>query len=255
MPPASSSRALAKSTSRPPTPIASHFRSYAARSDMGRSTAATFELAHDEKIFGCGESFTRLNKRGQKVILYLRDGMGVQSQKMYKPIPFFLSSNGYGMFVHTSTPVTLRLRQLVRPIERDLHGRRHARHLRLPRRAEGHPLGIHGHHRPQPRAAAVVVRSVDEPHHLQVGGRSPRRGRQASRPQDSLRRDPSRHRLVRDRLAMQLQVRSVAIQRSEADDGRLVEDGLPHQPLAAALLHDEERALRDDRQEWLRSEE
>ena len=32
--------------------------------------------------------------------------MGVQSQKMYKPIPFFLSSNGYGMFVHTSTPVT-----------------------------------------------------------------------------------------------------------------------------------------------------
>jgi alpha-D-xyloside xylohydrolase len=76
-------------------------------SDMGRSTCATFELSHDEKIFGCGESFTRLNKRGQKVILYLRDGMGVQSQKMYKPIPFFLSSNGYGMFVHTSTPVTL----------------------------------------------------------------------------------------------------------------------------------------------------
>ena len=76
-------------------------------SDMGRSTCAAFELAYNEKIFGCGESFTRLNKRGQKVILYLRDGMGVQSQKMYKPIPFFLSSNGYGMFVHTSTPVTL----------------------------------------------------------------------------------------------------------------------------------------------------
>ena len=76
-------------------------------SDFGRSTAAAFELAHDEKLFGCGESFTRLDKRGQKVILYMRDGMGVQSQKMYKPIPFFLSSNGYGMFVHTSTPVTM----------------------------------------------------------------------------------------------------------------------------------------------------
>ena len=59
-------------------------------SDMGRSTAACFELAYNEKIFGCGESFTRLDKRGQKVMLYLRDGMGVQSQKMYKPIPFFL---------------------------------------------------------------------------------------------------------------------------------------------------------------------
>jgi alpha-D-xyloside xylohydrolase len=63
-------------------------------------------LQHDEKIFGCGESFTRLNKRGQHVNVYSRDGMGTQNEYMYKPIPFFLSSNGYGMFVHTSAPVT-----------------------------------------------------------------------------------------------------------------------------------------------------
>ncbi len=75
-------------------------------SDLSRSVAATFALAHDEKIFGCGESFTRLNKRGQKVVAYTRDAMGVQNELMYKPIPFFLSSQGYGMFVHTSTPVT-----------------------------------------------------------------------------------------------------------------------------------------------------
>lgn len=74
--------------------------------DFARSTAATFELSHDEKIFGCGESFTRLNKRGQKIVAYTRDGMGVQNGWMYKPIPFFMSSNGYGMFVHTSAPVT-----------------------------------------------------------------------------------------------------------------------------------------------------
>jgi alpha-D-xyloside xylohydrolase len=74
--------------------------------DFGISTAASFELSHDEKIFGCGESFTRLDKRGQKLQLYLADAMGVQTTKMYKPIPFFLSSRGYGMFVHTSTPVT-----------------------------------------------------------------------------------------------------------------------------------------------------
>jgi alpha-D-xyloside xylohydrolase len=74
--------------------------------DLAHRTAATFELAHDEKIFGCGESFTRLNKRGQKINAWTRDGMGVQNEFMYKPIPFFLSSNGYGMFVHTSTPVT-----------------------------------------------------------------------------------------------------------------------------------------------------
>lgn len=74
--------------------------------DLSRRTAATFELAHDEKIFGCGESFTRLDKRGQKVNAWTRDGMGVQNELMYKPIPFFLSSRGYGMFVHTSAPVT-----------------------------------------------------------------------------------------------------------------------------------------------------
>jgi alpha-D-xyloside xylohydrolase len=74
--------------------------------DLGRRIAASFQLRPDEKLFGCGESFTRLNKRGQKVVLYTQDGMGVQTQRMYKPIPFFLSSNGYGMFVHTSTPLT-----------------------------------------------------------------------------------------------------------------------------------------------------
>jgi len=79
--------------------------------DLGRSIAATFSLSPDEKIFGCGESFTRLNKRGQKVVLYMRDAMGVQTPLMYKPIPFFMSSNGYGMFLHTSTPVTLDIGQ------------------------------------------------------------------------------------------------------------------------------------------------
>jgi alpha-D-xyloside xylohydrolase len=75
-------------------------------SDLGRRFAATFELSPDEKIFGCGESFTRLNKRGQKINEFSRDAMGAQGQYLYKPIPFFLSSNGYGMFVHTSAPVT-----------------------------------------------------------------------------------------------------------------------------------------------------
>ena len=75
-------------------------------SDLSRRFAATFELQNDEKIFGTGESFTRLNKRGQKINAFTRDGMGVQGQLMYKPIPFFMSSNGYGMFVNTSAPVT-----------------------------------------------------------------------------------------------------------------------------------------------------
>ncbi|HYD55002.1 MAG TPA: alpha-xylosidase, partial [Gemmatimonadaceae bacterium] len=74
--------------------------------DIGRTVAATWSLAHDEKVFGFGESFTRLNKRGQRIVAVLRDAMGAQGRLQYKAVPFFLSSAGYGMFAHTSAPVT-----------------------------------------------------------------------------------------------------------------------------------------------------
>ena len=75
-------------------------------SDYSRSVAAVFSLAPGEKLFGCGESFTRLDKRGQKVVLWANDANGVETGRMYKPIPFFMSNRGYGMFVHTSAPAT-----------------------------------------------------------------------------------------------------------------------------------------------------
>jgi len=75
-------------------------------SDYSRSLSAVFSLSPDEKIFGCGESFTRLDKRGQKVVLWADDANGVQNETLYKPVPFFFSSRGYGMFMHTSSPVT-----------------------------------------------------------------------------------------------------------------------------------------------------
>jgi alpha-D-xyloside xylohydrolase len=74
--------------------------------DYSRSIHAAFMLSPDEKIFGCGESFTRLDKRGQKMVLWTDDANGVQNEAMYKPIPFFMSSRGYGMFMHTSSPIT-----------------------------------------------------------------------------------------------------------------------------------------------------
>lgn len=75
-------------------------------SDMQKNMVASFKLGYDEKIFGCGESFTRLNKRGQKINLWTYDALGAQSKDMYKPIPFFMSSAGYGMFMHSSSPMT-----------------------------------------------------------------------------------------------------------------------------------------------------
>ena len=74
--------------------------------DYSRSLDAVFTLSPGEKIFGCGESFTSLDKRGQKIVLWTDDANGIQNRGMYKPIPFFMSSRGYGMFLHTTAPVT-----------------------------------------------------------------------------------------------------------------------------------------------------
>lgn len=74
--------------------------------DLSRKTAVSFAMSAGEKIFGCGESFTALNKRGQAVCASTVGNHGGQSGKMYKPVPFFMSSRGYGIFVHTSVPVT-----------------------------------------------------------------------------------------------------------------------------------------------------
>ena len=74
--------------------------------DFSRKFAMTFLLSHDEKIYGCGESFTRLNKRGQKLVLWTQDPHSTQTRDMYKPVPFYMSSRGYGVFMHTSAPVT-----------------------------------------------------------------------------------------------------------------------------------------------------
>lgn len=75
--------------------------------DYSRSVAAPFSLYYDEKIVGCGESFTGVNKRGQKLALCSTDVQSTATKEMYKPIPFFISSRGHGMFVHTSSPVTM----------------------------------------------------------------------------------------------------------------------------------------------------
>ena len=74
-----------------------------------RHIAASFGLSPGEKLFGGGESFTRLDKRGQKLVLWAYDAYSSQTPLMYKPVPFYMSDRGYGVFVHTSAPLTLDL--------------------------------------------------------------------------------------------------------------------------------------------------
>lgn len=74
--------------------------------DNSRSIAPMLSLSPNERIYGCGESFTALNKVGQKVNLFVTDPQGPETDMMYKPVPFYMSNKGYGIFLHTTAPVT-----------------------------------------------------------------------------------------------------------------------------------------------------
>lgn len=59
------------------------------------------DMSVGEKIFGLGERFTPFVKNGQVVDIWNEDG-GTASEQSYKNIPFYLSSEDYGIFVdHT----------------------------------------------------------------------------------------------------------------------------------------------------------
>lgn len=77
--------------------------------DMRRYTAISMQAHPGESFYGCGESFTKLDKHGQRLHLWTHDPHGVETSGMYKPIPFYTSSRGYGIFAHTGAPVTVDL--------------------------------------------------------------------------------------------------------------------------------------------------
>ncbi|MFG1750718.1 TIM-barrel domain-containing protein [Streptosporangium sandarakinum] len=80
---------------------------------FGRSSAdgavaayhESFAAPADEAFGGFGESFTPLDKRGQRPVMWNFDAFGAESQRAYKNVPFYLSSRGYGVTVDSGTPV------------------------------------------------------------------------------------------------------------------------------------------------------
>jgi alpha-D-xyloside xylohydrolase len=82
-----------------------------AANDLQRTFAASLALRPDEALFGGGESFTRLNKRGQRLPIWTYDAYSAQTARMYKPVPFFLSNQGWGALVHSAAPMTFDLGQ------------------------------------------------------------------------------------------------------------------------------------------------
>ncbi|MFT5814022.1 MAG: alpha-D-xyloside xylohydrolase [Psychroserpens sp.] len=66
----------------------------------------SLDLGSSEPVFGLGEKWGKLNKRGQLIRSYNHDALGVNAEISYKNVPFSWSPNGWGVFVHTPAPVT-----------------------------------------------------------------------------------------------------------------------------------------------------
>ena len=62
------------------------------------------EAAPDERFYGLGEGFTRIDRWGQSITIWSIDAGSVNAYRSYKAMPFLMSSRGYGLLLHTSFP-------------------------------------------------------------------------------------------------------------------------------------------------------
>lgn len=65
-----------------------------------------FDLSHDEAIYGLGEHFGALNKVGETLRFWINEGVGNATGRVYKTVPFYVSSRGYGVFFNHTHPMT-----------------------------------------------------------------------------------------------------------------------------------------------------
>ncbi len=81
--------------------------------EQGRTAAfASFDLRHDEHVYGFGESFGRLDKVGTTQRLWVQEAFSNASPASYKQVPWYWTTRGYGLFVHTTQPLAYRVGDL-----------------------------------------------------------------------------------------------------------------------------------------------
>ncbi|MEZ4670696.1 MAG: glycoside hydrolase family 31 protein [Anaerolineae bacterium] len=67
-----------------------------------RRLRLTFACAQDEHFYGLGERYNALDQRGNIIDVRVYEQYKNQGQRTYMPIPFLLSSAGYGLYVESS---------------------------------------------------------------------------------------------------------------------------------------------------------
>jgi alpha-D-xyloside xylohydrolase len=68
----------------------------------------SLNLTVNEKIYGLGERFTNFIRNGQSIDIWNEDG-GTGTEQSYKNIPFYLSTNGYGLLVNDPGKVSFEI--------------------------------------------------------------------------------------------------------------------------------------------------
>ncbi len=67
-----------------------------------------FAIALDEHFFGGGERFTKMGLRGERIRFSIEDhSVSLRDNNTYFPIPFAISSSGYGLWVDSNRPSTI----------------------------------------------------------------------------------------------------------------------------------------------------
>jgi alpha-glucosidase (family GH31 glycosyl hydrolase) len=112
------------------------------RSGRAYKLRLNFALREDEKLYGAGERFARLNLRGCEPDHYVFNQYKDQGLRTYMPVPFLVSSAGYGFFLDSARYSVFRI-ATVRPdllqIEADMPAEEQAIEWRLFR---GKPLEV-----------------------------------------------------------------------------------------------------------------
>ncbi|HEX8132945.1 MAG TPA: glycoside hydrolase family 31 protein, partial [Actinomycetes bacterium] len=111
--------------------------------DDGRPVATeTFGTGPGDAVYGFGETFLGLDKTGQTIDLWVSDAMGAHTPRCYKAVPFFLTTGGYGVFLHLEQGHRLG-GEPRGAAGTGGGGRRRARLLRAARRARRGAGGLH----------------------------------------------------------------------------------------------------------------
>lgn len=79
-----------------------------ARDESETFTGIQLGLSVGEQVFGLGERFGTYVKNGQSVDIWNEDG-GTSSEQGYKDVPFYMTSNGYGVLVNNRGHVSFEI--------------------------------------------------------------------------------------------------------------------------------------------------